>query len=147
VAGTEVVPFRRRHFERILEIESTVFAGEPYSTELFHELWEDCGDWFFVAKQSGRIAGYIVGCRTSWGAEIVSIAVEGPYQRRGIGKALMSHMLAEMRKVGVRAATLMVRATNMEAIRFYRSLDFSRTGTVRNYYLDGEAAYRMRKVL
>ena len=72
----EIRPFRRRDLARVREIEDASFPRDPYPNEFFLDLFENCGRLFFIAKHSGRIAGYVVTCTGKRDAEIVSIAVD-----------------------------------------------------------------------
>jgi [ribosomal protein S18]-alanine N-acetyltransferase len=142
--GIRIEPFRWSQIRRILAIENAAFPREAYEKELFLELHRDCADLFFIAKQSGRIAGYIVTCTTRGGAEIISIAVDPLCRKRGLGAALMRHTLRKLRSRGIRTIRLMVRSTNAEGIRFYRSFGFLRERRVARYYEDGGEGIQMR---
>lgn len=142
--GIRIEPFRRFQIRRILAIENAAFPREAYERELFLELHRDCADLFFVAKQSGRIAGYSVTCMARGGAEIISIAVDPLCRKRGIGAALMRHTLRKLRSRGIRNVRLMVRSTNTEGIRFYRRFGFLSERRVARYYEDGGEGIQMR---
>ena len=86
-ASLEIVRFRPRHLERILEIERAAFAAESYTRRIFRELYSECGDLFLVAKVSRRIAGYMATCADAGQAEIVSVAVAPELRRQGIAAA------------------------------------------------------------
>ena len=141
--------FRARfaHLRSILAIERASFGDDAYTAGMFRELFENCGDLFFVAKRSGRVAGYMVTCVARGRAEIVSIAVEPGRRKSGIGRVLMKHTLSALKKCRVRKLTLMVRLTNIDAIRFYRRFGFIRSRTVARYYEDGAAAWRMQRTV
>lgn len=146
-AKPEITRFRLSTLRRVLEIERVSFGSEAYTREMFLELDRDCGDLFFIAKRSGRIAGYIVTCAAAERAEIVSIAVDPRYRKIGIGKALMAHTLSALKKKGVRSVGLMVRASAGPVIRFYRRFGFRAVRRVPGYYSDGAEALRMRNLL
>jgi ribosomal-protein-alanine N-acetyltransferase len=143
----KVSRFRLYQLKRILEIERASFPEGPFQREMFRDLYRNCADLFFVARLSGRIAGYIVTCSDGERAEIVSIAVDPKYRNTGVGRALMQHMLDKLVASGVRQLDLMVRPTNREGVRLYRSLGFSRFKKVTDYYEDGGDAVWMRKNL
>lgn len=129
--------------KRILEIEAASFPEEPYSREMFVELYEECGDLFFVAKRAGRIAGYMVTCAGKTSAELVSIAVAPGHRRSGVAARLLARTIRTLRKRGIERLRLMVRTTGSPAIALYRRFGFVRTGRVARYYEDGGDAYRM----
>jgi ribosomal-protein-alanine N-acetyltransferase len=72
----------------------------------------------------------------------MNVAVDPDHRRRGLGRALLEHLLAE---VGEDAAmTLEVRRTNASAMRLYERLGFRAAGIRRRYYQDnGEDALVM----
>jgi ribosomal-protein-alanine N-acetyltransferase len=139
--------FRAEDLDRIMEIERATFSREAYTRKMFLELQRDCGALFFVAQRGRRVAGYIVLCRNSNKAELVSIAVDPKLRKLGIGTALIEHAFSELVSRKVRCIELMVRVTNEEAVHFYRSFEFRRVRRVRRYYEDGADAYRMRKIV
>jgi [ribosomal protein S18]-alanine N-acetyltransferase len=148
LTGTvQIVPFRLRHLERILQIERASFGREAWSERIFREIHRDCRDLFLVAKLSGSIVGYMITCMEQNGAEIASIAVHPNYRRRGVAHALMHYTLGRLLRAGVRRAELMVRTENAAGARLYRAFGFRRSGMVRGYYEDGGDAWRMVKAI
>ena len=69
-------------------------------------------------------------------AELEFIGVTREFQRHGVGSRLFSALASELRLQGVEELHLEVRASNLSAIGFYRSLGFVRTGTRPRYYTD-----------
>jgi ribosomal-protein-alanine N-acetyltransferase len=65
---------------------------------------------------------------------INNVAIRPQFRGRGIGTALMRHVLVEAGRLGARRATLEVRASNVEARRLYERLGFYVAATRRNYY-------------
>jgi ribosomal-protein-alanine N-acetyltransferase len=135
--------FRLWDLSRVLEIERAVFGAGAYSRGMFLELYRDCGGLFFVAKCSGRIAGYVVTCAGRKKAEIVSVAVRPDRRGRGIGGALMANTLQALEDTAVERVELTVRTTNQAAIRFYRGFGFVSGPVASGYYEDGEDGLRM----
>ncbi len=113
---------------------------------------------FLIAEVARRIVGYVM-CRIETGTSnilgvkatlghIVSIAVSKEYRRRGIALKLMQTALANMKKFyGVNEAYLEVRVSNEPAIKLYRKLGFEIIKRLDDYYLDGEDAYLMARLL
>ena len=67
-------------------------------------------------------------------ATLFNIAVDPDFQRRGLGKALLEHLIDELEKRGVLTLWLEVRASNVAAIALYESLGFNEATIRRNYY-------------
>jgi [ribosomal protein S18]-alanine N-acetyltransferase len=89
----------------------------------------------FIAADQRRSEGHTI---------IVTIAVDPDYQRRGIGERLLRAVEA---RSAVPRFQLMVRQSNLPALRLYRKLNYDIVDTWRRYYEDGEDAYVMEKNL
>lgn len=132
-----IVPFGLRHLPRILRIERTSFGSDAWPRRYFLEIYQDCRDFFTVAKIGGRIAGYAVACVEKRNAEIASLAVHPDYRRRGVAYALMRYTLRTLGAAGVKRVELMVRTGNTAGAQLYRALGFRRVRLARGYYEDG----------
>ena len=93
-----------------------------------------------VAEDRANCAliGFTVASLLPPQAELESIAVSSAEQRRGIGRRLLFAMIEELKAAGVREVFLEVRASNQNALGFYRSLGFSESGRRSRYYADPE---------
>jgi len=67
-------------------------------------------------------------------ATLFNIAVDPAFQRRGLGRELLEHVIDEVEKRGVATLWLEVRASNAAAIALYGSLGFNEATIRRNYY-------------
>lgn len=67
-------------------------------------------------------------------ATLLNVAVDPPYQRQGVGQALLEHLIAELETRGVLTLWLEVRASNIAAITLYQNLGFNEVTTRRHYY-------------
>lgn len=67
-------------------------------------------------------------------ATLFNIAVDPDFQRRGLGRMLLEHLIDELEKRGVVTLWLEVRASNAAAIALYESLGFNEATIRRNYY-------------
>jgi ribosomal-protein-alanine N-acetyltransferase len=66
----------------------------------------------------------------------MNIAVDPPYQRRGIATMLLEDLFERTSPDGRRGYTLEVRVSNAGAIRLYERLGFKGRGVRRGYYTD-----------
>jgi [ribosomal protein S18]-alanine N-acetyltransferase len=82
------------------------------------------------------IAGYIVARLGAGELHVNNVAVREPYQRCGIGTALLSRIVDEARRVNATAAFLEVRAGNRAAQALYARCGFRIIGRRRDYYSD-----------
>jgi ribosomal-protein-alanine acetyltransferase len=129
-------------------------AGEPDIPELDRiqrsspeaVLWEPQGYLAYdclVAELDGRVVGFVV-CRIldDKEGEVLSLVVDPPFRRRGIGKRLMLQVLGRSRE----SWFLEVRQSNSPALILYRNLGFQEISRRPNYYQDtGETAVVMRR--
>lgn len=87
----------------------------------------------------------IIGCGCFWEileeAHITLLMIEPHYQGQGLGKLLLSHLLADAVKRKLERATLEVRASNQPALALYQKFGFQLAGRRKGYYRDtGEDA-------
>jgi len=87
-----------------------------------------------VAAVAGNVEGFTVASLLPPQAELESIAVAAGSQRQGLGRVLFDALVNELRAAG--EVVLEVRASNHDALAFYRSAGFSQTGLRRAYYVD-----------
>ena len=82
----------------------------------------------------GRMAAFAITQVVLDEATLFNIAVDPDFQRRGLGKALLEHLIDELEKRGVLTLWLEVRSSNVAAIALYESLGFNEVTIRRNYY-------------
>ena len=83
---------------------------------------------------AGRPLGYVVAMVAGPEAEIADLAVSPDARRRGIGRALIDRLLADLEAEGVTAVFLEVRESNRAARALYESRAFHGVGRRRGYY-------------
>ena len=82
----------------------------------------------------GKMAAFAI---TQWvldEATLFNIAVDPAYQRRGLGKALLSHLVEQLQQRDIFTLWLEVRASNHAAIALYEQTGFNEVSVRRNYY-------------
>ncbi|CDW58040.1 DNA III psi and Acetyltransf 1 domain containing protein [Trichuris trichiura] len=84
--------------------------------------------------QNGKMAAFAITQVVLDEATLFNIAVDPDYQRQGLGRALLEHLIDELEKRGVATLWLEVRASNAAAIALYESLGFNEATIRRNYY-------------
>jgi ribosomal-protein-alanine N-acetyltransferase len=87
-----------------------------------------------VADYGTQPAGYVVMRAAADEGEILNLAVAGPHQRRGVGRALVHAALARLGASGARTVYLEVRESNAAARQLYQGLGFSVVGRRDKYY-------------
>ena len=79
----------------------------------------------FQLTQNGKMAAFAITQVVLDEATLFNIAVDPDYQRQGLGRALLEHLIDELEKRG---------ASNAAAIALYESLGFNEATIRRNYY-------------
>jgi ribosomal-protein-alanine N-acetyltransferase len=119
----------------VLEVENETFTN-PWTREMYSwELQNRAVCHIFVVRTPDcHVAGFCAFWLVFDEIHINNVAVRPKFRGRGIGTALLHHVLAEARILGARRATLEVRASNDGARRLYDRLGLYVAGTRRNYY-------------
>ena len=94
------------------------------------------GDRYFNLRLDvdGEMAAFAVTQVVLDEATLFNIAVDPAYQRKGLGRQLLEHLISELEKRDVSTLWLEVRASNIAAIALYESLGFNEATIRRNYY-------------
>lgn len=122
--------------ESICAIENASFS-DPWSENALAACADDPLVRFIsaFAEDSDKLAGYAIMRILLDEAEILNVAVDGGFRRRGIGREMMEHLLGAARGEGVSNVFLEVRESNTAARRLYESLGFCPIGKRRRYYI------------
>lgn len=71
-------------------------------------------------------------------AQIYNIATAPEFRRRGIGEALLRHMIEKSEELGLGTITLEVRSGNEAAMSLYEKMGFKKVGSRKGYYSKGK---------
>ena len=82
----------------------------------------------------GQLAAFAITQVVLDEAKLFNIAVDPAHQRRGLGRALLEHLITQLEQRDVFTLWLEVRASNAPAIALYESLGFNEATVRRNYY-------------
>lgn len=100
-------PEEREDYPAIYELVRCAFSreNEAWLVDMLRELPEFVPALSLVAQMNGRIVGYILftPTRTTGGGTVLAlapVAVDPPFQRQGVGSALVTRGLAECRRLG-----------------------------------------------
>ena len=121
--------------EGVLSVEAESFTN-PWTREMY--AWElqnrSVCHVYVVRTTECPVAGFCAFWLVFDEIHINNVAVRPQFRGRGIGTALMRHVLSEATRLGARRATLEVRSSNEDARRLYQRLGFYVAATRRNYY-------------
>ena len=129
-----IEPMRWWHIDELLSIEQDLFGAERWSAGMF---WNELanGHHYVVAIEDTAVVGYAgVALTPSGEAWINNIAVRRDRQHRGIGRALLDHLLATAHDGGADEVLLEVASDNVPAQRLYDAYGFEAIGVRRGYY-------------
>ena len=108
----------------------------PWSRSMFASELAKATSICLGAFEGEQLVGYIVNSRYVDAWHVMNVAVDPPYQRRGIATQLLERLFELTAKNDGRGYTLEVRVSNEDAIRLYEKLGFERQGVRRGYYTD-----------
>src|SRR2546426_11133875 len=92
------------------------------------------GVLFSVATARAAVAGYVVAHHAADEGEILNLAVTPLHRRRGLGRALVRHVLGRLARRMVKIVFLEARQADTAARRLYESLGFVGVGRRPGYY-------------
>lgn len=132
---TRLSRFRWWHITEALPIEDDLFGAERWSPAMF---WNELanGHYYVAALDaSDALVGYaglaVAPPDEAW---VQNVAVRRDVQRGGIGRMLLTDLLAEANRRGVRRVLLEVAVDNAPAQRLYATYGFEPVGIRRGYY-------------
>lgn len=148
-AGVRYGPLTRADARRCAELEALLFHGDdPWPEMAFVRELGASHVRYVAARVDGLLVGYAgmarLGRTPPFEYEIHTVGVDPDYQGRGIGKAMMTDLLAG---AGPEATVyLEVRTDNEAALALYTGLGFEKVGVRKRYYqASGADAYTMRR--
>lgn len=152
-AGIAYKPLDAVHAAEVARLESEVMGTDAWNANLVvDELGRADRVWWMAlacdpslpVPVDAPLVGYAGGMVVDGDVQILKIATDVPYQRRGIARALLAHVADDARSLGASTISLEVRVGNKGAIAFYESRGFETIGKRPRYYSDGEDAFIMK---
>jgi ribosomal-protein-alanine N-acetyltransferase len=123
---------RYRDVQDIVAIEVSTYSF-PWTETIFR----DCllaGYISVVLEHAGQMQGYAIMSLAAAEAHLLNLCVAERLRRRGYGRRLLQHLLAQAQSAGAQRVQLEVRPTNHAALELYRKAGFVELGIRRNYY-------------
>jgi len=118
--------------DALVAIEETIYP-HPWTRGNFSDSLA-AGYHCWIAECGGEMAGYAVVAIAAGEAHLLNLSVDGPWQRRGIGRELLNFVLRLARESGAARILLEVRPTNSAARALYAAAGFAEIATRRSYY-------------
>lgn len=120
-------------FSDISKLEKENFS-DPWSEESLEQTFDYDYNHLLMEKRDGKVVGYLIYSDVQGEAELLRIAVDKRYRRRGIAGSLMQNMLDELSDSGAERVSLEVRAHNISAVMLYKKYGFVDIFIRANYY-------------
>ncbi len=129
------------HAAEIAEMHVTLF-DPAWSAASVQKLLEHPGSSSLIGKHGfpKQSVGFILAQIAADEAEILSIGVIGPWQRKGLGMRLIEAASRSFKRASVSKVFLEVAADNDAALGLYRKAGFEQVGTRPGYYQRGDGA-------
>jgi len=136
-----VLPMTVADLPSVLAIERRSFTSPWTEANFRHEIEDNPLAWNLVARCDGTVVAFACAYVVSDELMVNDLAVDASVRRRGLGSALLRHLIDGARVRGCRRATLEVRPGNVAARSLYEGFGFAVVGTRPGYYADtGEDA-------
>lgn len=127
------------HVDAVAEIEKKVYKN-PWTKHAFiNEILDNGFAYYYVALVEGEVVGYGGIWVILDEAHVTNLAVSPAWQGKGIGKALLAHLIREAAGRGAGRMTLEVRVSNRRAQELYKKFGFVSCGIRPKYYQDEDA--------
>ncbi len=125
------------YLQDILEIEGLCF-DDSWTDNMFIEEVHNPVSRMMGILVNSELAGYICFWKVKDEIHLMNLAIH-PYMRRmGLGKRLLSRMIAEAKDSGIKCIMLEVQEDNINAITLYRDFGFKVMGRRPLYYKESE---------
>ena len=125
--------FEREDIPSLAEIEREEFST-PFKEKDFEVIYQSDISNVLVAKQGGRVAGYVSFTVIIDECQIINFATKNEFKRQGVGKAVMTALIDHCKKSGVCKYFLEVRVSNIAAIELYKKFGFVPVGISKNHF-------------
>jgi|TARA_B110000438_G_scaffold291667_1_gene328921 ribosomal-protein-alanine N-acetyltransferase len=127
----------------IFNIEKQIFNQPWTKNSILNELKRSNNKLNIVAEIDRKIIGYFFSHFFGNEAHILNLAIDIPFQHKGLGKIFLNKIITQYLKDA--NVFLEVKRTNFPAINLYLSFGFQEINIRKDYYSDGEDAVEMIK--
>jgi ribosomal-protein-alanine N-acetyltransferase len=125
-------PMVESDIDAIMEIEPHIYS-HPWSRGNFSDsLVSGYSAW--VLLDGAEIIGYALMMMVLDEAHLLNLSIAKAYQKQGLGRLLLEHMIAIARRQNAANMFLEVRPSNISAIALYENIGFNEMAIRRGYY-------------
>jgi [ribosomal protein S18]-alanine N-acetyltransferase len=125
-------PMTERDLDAIMEIEPHIYS-HPWTRGNFADSLKSAHSaWVLV--QDANIIGYALMMMVLDEAHLLNLSISQSYQKQGLGRLLLEHMIQIAQDLKAANMFLEVRASNISAIALYENVGFNEMAVRRGYY-------------
>jgi len=125
-------PMTEDDLDEIMCIEPHIYS-HPWSRGNFVDsLRSGYASWVLLSED--EIIGYSLMMMVLDEAHLLNLSVAKPYQKRGLGRLLLEHIITVAKRHGAANMFLEVRPSNISAIALYENIGFNEMAIRRGYY-------------
>lgn len=122
--------------DTVMAIEAAIYP-HPWTRGNFSDSLA-AGYHCWIVECGGGVSAYTVVMIAAEEAHLLNLSVAGPWQRQGLGRALLEFDLKLARDYAAARILLEVRPSNVAARALYAAAGFAEIGVRRGYYPAGE---------
>lgn len=126
-------PMTEAHIPQIAALEAASFSTPWSESSIRAELSNPYALWL-TAMDGECLAGYLGVQFGPDGGDIMTVATDPVFRRRGVAKNLICAMTEILRAKRLQWLTLEVRPSNVSAVGLYKALGFREVGRRPRYY-------------
>lgn len=119
----------------IAKLESLCFSVHMSEEMLTNALSDENHLFISAIAADGTLAGYAGLMFVLDEGDIINIAVQPEFRRKGIAALMMKEMNSQCHKLGLNVINLEVRESNIPAKQLYTGLGFEVSGLRKGYYI------------
>jgi len=139
----------KKDLKALVHLEQIAFQKDRFSPRRIKYLLTKARSTMLVLEEHREIIGaaYLLWRKSTRSGRIYNIVVTPKLQGKGYGAKLLRKCEQECFRHRCRFISLEVRVDNKSAIEFYKEHGFEIIGKLSDYYDDGTAGWKMRKLL
>jgi len=118
--------------DAIMEIEPHIYS-HPWTRGNFADSLKSAHS-AWVLLHNEKIIGYALMMMVLDEAHLLNLSISQPYQKQGLGRLLLEHMIRIAQALNAANMFLEVRASNISAIALYENIGFNEMAVRRGYY-------------
>lgn len=129
-----LLPLGEHHLDQVLEIEQASYTY-PWPREIFVNcMRHGYSCWALGCMESIDVYGIMSVSKAVQEAHVFNLCVRPSLLRRGLGRAMLYHLVELAEERGARTMLLEVRPSNTPALALYHSMRFKEVGRRPRYY-------------